>query len=72
MEVVGGVEVGCGLLRHMSDSPNAKHSTGGLKILVGNVMKKILVSISSTPKSIITQSADLLVHVDNVLSCIGG
>ena len=49
VEVVGGIEVGCGLLRHMSDSPNAKHFAGGLKIFVGNVVKKILVPISSTP-----------------------
>eukprot|EP00957_Ditylum_brightwellii_P080646 6133660-Ditylum_brightwellii.AAC.1 len=71
MEVVGGIEVGCGILRHMCDSPNAKHLTKGLKILCGNVVKKILVPISSTPKSI-TESMDLLVHVDNILSCIGG
>eukprot|EP00957_Ditylum_brightwellii_P013383 1010634-Ditylum_brightwellii.AAC.1 len=71
MEIVGSIEVGCGLLRHMSDSPNKKHFTGGLKILVDNAVKKILVPISSTPKPI-TDSADLLVHVDNVLSCIGG
>eukprot|EP00957_Ditylum_brightwellii_P150286 11445072-Ditylum_brightwellii.AAC.1 len=71
MEVVGGVEVGCGILRHMSNSPNAKHFTGGLKVLVGNIVKKLFVPISSTPKPI-TQSTDLLVHVDNVLSCIGG
>eukprot|EP00957_Ditylum_brightwellii_P016080 1211312-Ditylum_brightwellii.AAC.1 len=71
MEVVGGIEVGCDLLRHMSDSLNAKHFTGGLKILVGNAVKKIRVSISSTPKPN-TESADLLVHVDNVLSCIDG
>eukprot|EP00957_Ditylum_brightwellii_P084714 6441075-Ditylum_brightwellii.AAC.1 len=71
MEVVGSVEVGYGLLRHTSDSPNTKRFTGGLEILVGNVVKTILVPISSTPKPI-TQSTDLLVHVDNVLSCIGG
>eukprot|EP00957_Ditylum_brightwellii_P173698 13224798-Ditylum_brightwellii.AAC.1 len=71
MEVAAGIEVGCGLLRHMSDGPNAKHFTGGLTILVGNVVKKILVPISSTPKPI-TESVDLLIHVDNVLSCIGG
>eukprot|EP00957_Ditylum_brightwellii_P099771 7600180-Ditylum_brightwellii.AAC.1 len=55
----------------MSNSPNTKHVTGGLKVLVGNVVKKILVPISSTSKPI-TEKADLLVHVYNVLSCVGG
>eukprot|EP00957_Ditylum_brightwellii_P012627 954690-Ditylum_brightwellii.AAC.1 len=71
MEIFGAIEVGCGLLIYMNDSPNAKHCTGTLKALVGNVAKKILVPISSTPKPI-TESTGLLIHVDNVLSCIGG
>eukprot|EP00957_Ditylum_brightwellii_P080647 6133661-Ditylum_brightwellii.AAC.1 len=70
MEVVGGIEVGCGILRHMSDSPYIKYFTGGLKILVDNVEKMILVPIFSTPMPM-TDSTDLLVHDDYVLSYIG-
>eukprot|EP00957_Ditylum_brightwellii_P187168 14255207-Ditylum_brightwellii.AAC.2 len=67
MEVAGGIEVGGSLLRYMYDCPNPEYLTGRLQILVGNVVNKILVPISSTPQPII-ESADLLVHVNNVLS----
>eukprot|EP00957_Ditylum_brightwellii_P106598 8132345-Ditylum_brightwellii.AAC.1 len=62
MEVVGGIKIGGSLLRYMCDCSSLEYFTGRLQILVGNVMEKALVPISSTLQPSAKSSDVLLLH----------